>query len=59
LTDFRMLSKPSRHIYSGYRELRPVRQHYGLAVLTTPQGIMTNKEAKKQKVGGEYLFEIW
>jgi small subunit ribosomal protein S8 len=59
MTDFRLLSKPSRHTYSGYRDLRPVRQHYGLAVLSTPQGIMTNKEAKKQKVGGEYLFEIW
>lgn len=59
MTDFRLFSKPSRHSYSGYRELRPVRQHYGLAILSTPRGIMTNKEAKKEKVGGEYLFEIW
>jgi small subunit ribosomal protein S8 len=59
MTDFRLMSKPSRHLYSSYRDLRPVRQHYGFAVLSTPQGVMSNKEAKKQKVGGEYLFEIW
>jgi small subunit ribosomal protein S8 len=59
MTDFRLISKPSRHIYSSYRELRSVRQSYGFAVLSTPKGVMTNKEAKKQKVGGEYLFEIW
>jgi small subunit ribosomal protein S8 len=59
MIDFRLISKPSRHIYSSYRELRPVRQNYGFAVISTPKGIMSNKEAKKQKVGGEYLFEIW
>jgi small subunit ribosomal protein S8 len=59
MTDFRLISKPSRHIYSTYRELRPVRQHFGFSVISTPKGVMTNKEAKKQKVGGEYLFEIW
>lgn len=59
MTDFRLISKPSRHLYSGYRELRPVRQNYGFAVLSTPKGVMSSKEAKKQKVGGEYLFEIW
>lgn len=59
MTDFRLISKPSRHIYSSYRELRPVRQNYGFAVISTPKGVMTGKEAKKQKVGGEYLFEIW
>lgn len=59
MTDFRLISKPSRHIYSTYRELRPVRQNYGFSVISTPKGVMTNKEAKKQKVGGEYLFEIW
>lgn len=59
LTDFKMISKPSRHLYSGYRELRPVRQSYGTAVFSTPKGIMTGRNAKKEKVGGEYLFEVW
>ena len=55
----RFLSTPGRRIYRGWRELRLVRQGYGFAVLSTPQGIMTNHEARKAKVGGEMLFEIW
>lgn len=58
-SDFRLLSKPSRHLYSGYRDLKPVRQQYGVAVISTPKGVMTNRAARKEKVGGEYLFEIW
>lgn len=57
--DFRIKSKPSRRLYTSYRELRPVRQNYGLGILSTPRGIMTTSEARKQKVGGEYLLEIW
>lgn len=59
VTGFKIMSKPSRRLYADYRSLRPVRQGYGLAVLSTSRGIMSNKDAKKQKVGGEYLFEIW
>ncbi len=59
LTGFKIVSKPSRRFYIGYRELKPVRQSFGISVLSTPSGIMSNKEARKQKVGGEYLFEVW
>lgn len=59
LTDFKLCSKPSRHLYIGYEDLKPVRQRYGVAVLSTPKGILTNRSARKEKVGGEYLFEIW
>src|SRR5262245_3679001 len=59
LTDFKLISKPSRHLYGGYRELAPVRQGYGISVLSTPKGVMTNRTARKEKVGGEYLFQIW
>ncbi|MBI3589144.1 MAG: 30S ribosomal protein S8 [Candidatus Liptonbacteria bacterium] len=59
LTNFKIFSKPSRHIYVNYRELRSVRNGYGLAILSTPKGILDNREAKKNKVGGEYLFEVW
>lgn len=55
----RFISKPSRRMCMGYRELKPVRQGYGLGVISTPKGIMTTKEARKLKLGGEYLFEIW
>jgi small subunit ribosomal protein S8 len=53
------LSKPSRRIYIGYKEIKPVRRGYGLFVISTPKGILTGKEAKKMKVGGEALFNIW
>ncbi|MEK7549287.1 MAG: 30S ribosomal protein S8 [Patescibacteria group bacterium] len=55
----KFISKPSRRIYVGYKEIRPIKHGYGLMVLSTPQGIMAGGEAKKEKVGGEALFEIW
>ena len=59
LNDFRIVSKPSRHMYADYRSLPTVLQGHGLSMLSTSKGIMTGREAKKQKVGGEYLFEVW
>jgi small subunit ribosomal protein S8 len=59
VNDFNTISKPSRHFYKDYRSLRSVRQGHGMAVLSTSKGIMSERDAKKQKVGGEYLFEIW
>ena len=58
-TDFKLRSKPSRHVYIDYRSLHRVMQGHGLAVISTSKGIMTDKEARKAKVGGEALFEIW
>ncbi len=59
INDFKIKSKPSRHLYTDYRSLNSVRQGHGLAMLSTSQGIMTGGEARKGKIGGEYLFEIW
>jgi len=59
MSDFKVISKPSRHFYVDYRSVRPVRQGYGVGVLSTSKGIMTDRQAKKSKLGGEYLFEIW
>lgn len=57
--DIRLVSKPSQRVYKGYKEVRYSKQGYGNFFITTPKGIMTDKEAKKEKVGGEVLFEIW
>jgi small subunit ribosomal protein S8 len=59
ISDFKIVSKPSRHLYYGYRDIRTVRQNFGIAVVSTPRGIMTGASARKAKVGGEYLFEVW
>jgi small subunit ribosomal protein S8 len=53
------MSQHSRRVYTGYKEVKPVRNGFGLLILSTPSGIMTDREAKKQKVGGETLFKIW
>jgi len=55
----KFLSKSSRRLYVGYKELHPVRQGYGLAVLSTSKGILAGDEARKSKIGGEILFQIW
>jgi small subunit ribosomal protein S8 len=53
------LSIPSKRKYVGWDEARPVKQGYGRLFLSTPRGVMTDKEARKEKVGGEALFTIW
>ncbi len=53
------ISKPSRRMYMGVRDVRPIKRGYGLLLLSTPAGILTGKEAKQKRVGGEVLFEIW
>ena len=55
----RRVSKPGRRLYRAAKEITPVRYGHGALVLSTPQGVMTDKEARKANVGGEALFEIW
>lgn len=59
ITDVKRISKQSKRMYVGYKDLKSVRSGYGITVLSTPQGIMSNKQASKLKVGGEILFTIW
>lgn len=55
----RRISRPSRRLYRAARELRPTLGAHRIMVLSTPKGILTDREAKKQSVGGEVMFEIW
>jgi len=59
IRNVQFVSKPSQKIYKGYRDIHMSKQGYGNYFLTTPKGIMTDKEARKEKVGGEVLFEVW
>ncbi|MDP3975123.1 MAG: 30S ribosomal protein S8 [Candidatus Jorgensenbacteria bacterium] len=59
IRDVRFKSTPSVARYAGYREVRQVKQGHGLLVLTTPKGVRAGHEARKEKVGGKLLFEIW
>jgi len=53
------ISKPGRRMYKSAREVVPVRYGRGALLLSTPKGVLTDKEARKQNIGGEALFEIW
>jgi len=53
------ISKPSRRVYLGTKDIKPVLNGFGTLVLSTPKGIMIGKEAKQNLVGGEALFKIW
>ncbi len=53
------ISKPGRRMYKRAGEIVRVRYGHGALILSTPQGIKTDKEARKEKIGGEALFEIW
>ena len=53
------VSKPSRRIYERSDSVTSVKYGRGALILSTPKGILTDKEARKEKVGGEALFKIW
>ena len=53
------VSKVSRRMYSGIKDLKPARQGFGVTILSTTAGVLTDKEAKAKKLGGEVLLTIW
>lgn len=58
-TDVKVQSTPGKRFYVSYKELKPVLGGLGHLLISTPRGILTNTEARKEKVGGELLFIIW
>jgi small subunit ribosomal protein S8 len=59
IAGIRIISRPSRHIYTKASEIRPVRNGFGTAVVSTSKGMMTSQQARKANLGGEVMFEIW
>ncbi len=59
INEVTLISKPSRRVYCGYNEIRPVKSGLGMSVLSTSKGILSGTEARRQKLGGELLFLIW
>lgn len=53
------ISKPGRRMYKRAGEIMSVKYGHGALILSTPKGIKTDKEARKENIGGEALFEIW
>ena len=52
-------SRPGRRVYVGYRDIPRVHNGLGVAIMSTSRGVMTDKTARDQKVGGEILCEVW
>lgn len=59
ITKIKKVSKQGQRIYSTYKEMKPVKSGYGISIVTTSKGLLTNKEARKNKIGGEIICEIW
>ncbi len=59
INDVTRVSKPSRRMYKSVKEIRMYKNGAGSFVFSTPKGILTDKEARKEMVGGEILFSIW
>ena len=53
------VSKPSRRVYTKSKDLKPVYNGMGVSILSTSRGIMTDKRARQENVGGEILCNIW
>ncbi len=59
VSDVKRVSKPGRRLYAKSKEIKKFRRGFGLSVFSTPEGIMADMDAKKDNLGGEYLFNIW
>lgn len=59
ITGLKRISKPGLRIYAGYDELPKVLNGMGVAIVSTPKGVMTDREARKQHHGGEILAYVW
>jgi small subunit ribosomal protein S8 len=59
ITHLERISKPGRRVYRASRDLPRVMSGIGIAIVTTPKGVMTAQQARRQRVGGEVLCYVW
>ncbi len=59
ILDLQRVSTPGRRIYVNHTNIPRVRNGLGVGILSTSQGVITDKEARTRKVGGEYLCKVW
>lgn len=53
------VSRPGRRVYVGSQDVRPIQGGIGVTILSTSQGLMTDRQSKKRRVGGEVLCRVW
>lgn len=59
ITDLKRISKPGLRVYVGRNEIPKVLRGLGIAILSTPRGVMSDKQARREGVGGEVLCYVW
>lgn len=59
INDVKRLSKPGRRLYAPAKQLPKALGGYGITILSTSRGVMTDKKARKENIGGELLCQIW
>lgn len=59
ISGMRRISRPGLRVYLGVKEIPPIRKGLGINILSTPRGILVDREAKKAKVGGELICSVW
>jgi small subunit ribosomal protein S8 len=59
ISGLKRVSRPGLRVYIGYEKIPPIRGGLGINILSTPKGIMVDREAQKAKVGGELICSVW
>jgi small subunit ribosomal protein S8 len=59
IEDLKRVSKPGRRVYAGYKDLKPLRSGFAFRIISTSRGLMTDEEARKRKLGGEIICEVY
>ena len=59
IRSLKRVSRPGRRIYMGAQDLRPIRRGLGMAIVSTSQGLLTDRQARAAKVGGEVMALVW
>lgn len=59
ITGLDRISKPGRRVYTSYKDIPWVRSGLGISIVSTPLGLMTGRKARRTKVGGELICNVW
>ena len=59
ISGLRRVSSPGRRVYVGAREVTPIRKGLGIQILSTPKGLLVDRDAQRAKVGGELICSVW
>lgn len=59
ISEIKKISKPGQRVYASYKEIKPHKNGYGIKIISTPKGLLTDKEVRRQKIGGEIICSVF